>query len=481
MKQERARNIMLFFTDEQRRDTLGCYGNQVCRTPNIDAIAREGVLFEEAYTPTAVCTPARASLLSGVYPQKHLLVTNPKKTWGAPVTLNEKFPPFSHYLRQAGYNIASIGKWHIGKQSPAEFGFEGHFYPGWDETRDHPDYLQYLKDHNLPDFTVRDEIGGMLPNGKPGTTVAGVYNGPVEGTFTYYLAERTLEKLRAYARDYRQNGRPFFLSFHIFGPHLPYYLPEKYARMYDPADVVLPGAFDETFAHKPHIHKLYSHLWAADSLTREQWRQIIAMYWGYVTMIDDQIGRVLAALRECGLEEETAVFFATDHGSFEGNHRLNDKGPAAYDDIYRIPYLAKLPGGLRNKRAENFVTLMDLTATFIDLAGVPVPSHLDGRSLLPLLNGTSAEPWPDEVFLEFHGHQVPYAQRVVRTRDYKLIANLSDLHELYDLRRDPDELVNRIDDPEYDGVKKDLYARLCRHLRRIEDDTALSWIEKMYA
>jgi len=450
MESRRPCNILLVLTDEQRRDTLGCYGNSVCRTPNIDSLAESGVLFDQAYTPTAVCTPARSSLLTGVYPQKHLLVTNPKKTWGPPVVLNGNTPPFSRYLHAAGYNVASIGKWHIGKQSPAEFGFEGHYYPGWDEPRDHPDYLQYLRDKGLPPFTVRGEINGILPNGKPGTVIAGIYNGPVAGTFTYYLAERTIAKLREYAAKYRSDGQPFFLGFHIFGPHLPYYLPEEYARMYNPDHVTLPGGYRETFANKPYIHRLYSQLWACDSLSRRQWQEIIAMYWGYVTMIDGQIGRVLATLKELDLVDETAIFFSTDHGSFEGSHRLNDKGPAAYDDIYRIPFLARLPGPIRaGQREDRFVTLMDLTATFIDLAGQPVPEHLDGRSLLPLLHGEEVADWPAEVCLEFHGHQIPYPQRTVRTREHKLIANLADQHELYDLREDPDELTNRIDDPAY--------------------------------
>lgn len=476
----RPRNILFFFTDEQRRDTLGCYGNQVCRTPHLDALAHEGVLFTEAYTPTAVCTPARASLLTGVYPQKHLLLTNPKRTWGPPAALNDRFPPFAHYLRPAGYNTGSIGKWHIGTQSPAELGFDGQFYPGWDEPREHPDYLVYLRERNLPAFAVRDEIRGVLPGGRPGTVLAGIYEGPVEGTFTYYLAERTIGQLLKYAAEYKESGRPFFLGLHTFGPHLPYYLPAAYASMYDPADVALPGGFGETFAGKPFVHQLYSRLWACDSLSPEDWRRIIAMYWGYVTMIDEQIGRVLAALEECGLAGETAVFFAADHGSFEGSHRLNDKGPAAYDDIYRLPFLTRLPGGRRGETEDRFVTLMDLTATFLDLAGLPDPGHLDGRSLLPLLVGGRVAGWREEVCFEFHGHQIPYAQRTIRTKDYKLIANLADCHELYDLRRDPDELENRIDDPDYREVKAGLYARLCRHLEGIGDETARAWLERLY-
>ena len=377
--------------------------------------------------------------------------------------------------------MGTVGKWHIGDCAPADLGFDGLFYPGWDETREHPDYLRYLKDRGLPGFSVRDEIRGTLPNGRPGPILAGIHDGPVEGTFSYYLAERAIDKLNEYTSAQKQTGRPFFLGLHFFGPHLPYYLPEQYANLYDPADVVLPGGFQEDFTGKPYVHRLYSRLWTHDSFSRDQWRKTIAMYWGYVTLLDEQVGRVLTVLRGLGLEEETAVIFSTDHGSFEGSHRLNDKGPAAYDDIYRIPMSVRVPGLTRESRVEErLVTLMDLTATIIDLAGVPAPADLDGKSLLPLLRGETVEDWREAVFPEFHGHQIPYAQRTVRTADYKLIANLADVNELYDLCRDPDELTNRIDDPAYRDVKRHLYGLLCRHLDALGDDTSSTWLRWMY-
>lgn len=126
----------------------------------------------------------------------------------------------------------------------------------------------------------------------------------------------------------------------------------------------------ETFANKPRVQSHYSAHWTFDSFSPDQWRKLIAVYWGYVSLIDEQVGRVLGALDELGLTDDTAVLFTADHGEFTGSHRLHDKGPAMYDDIYRIPLLARVPGGPAAQTTDAFVTLTDLTPTILDLAGL---------------------------------------------------------------------------------------------------------------
>lgn len=471
-------NILFLFTDQQRRDSLGCYGNRVCRTPNVDALADEGVRFDHAYTPTAICTPARASLLTGVMPHKHKLLANFERNVGYNTELGDDAIPFSRYLRDAGYEVETEGKWHIGVvRGPEYYGFKGSHFPGWADPIDHEEYVAYLDQRGLPRFRVRDEVRGVFPNGQPSNVIAGVYDGPPEGTFTYFLAERTIERLRRHAES--GNKRPFFLACQWFGPHLPYFLPKEYLDMYDPNDVELPVSMGETFENKPRVQRHYSAHWAFDSFAPDQWRKIIAMYWGYVTFIDEQVGRILKALQELGLAENTAVFFSSDHGAFVGSHRMQDKGPAMYDDIYRIPLVAKMPGGARGIVDDHFVSLIDLTATFVDLAGVEVPEHFDGRSLLPLLRGEKVDDWRNYIVAEFHGHHFPYPQRMIRTDRYKLIVNPPDVNELYDLQNDPHELVNQIDNPEYRSVRDNLYALLYRELKSAGDNF-YHWMSSMF-
>jgi arylsulfatase A-like enzyme len=252
--------------------------------------------------------------------------------------------------------------------------------------------------------------------------------------------------------------------------------------MYDPADVPLPASMAETFEGKPVVQRHYSAHWAFDSFDEATWRRLIAAKWAYGTLLDEQLGRVLAELDHLGLADSTLVVFTCDHGAFTGAHRLQDKGPAMYDDIYRIHLLARLPaalGGVRGRREGRFVSLVDLPATWLDTAGVPVPATFDGRSLLPLLRGQSPGEWRRDVLCEFHGHHFPYPQRMLRTERYKLVINPPDVNELYDLQADSHELTNRIDDPAYAAVRRDLMGRLYRQLRE-RGDNFYHWMTTMF-
>lgn len=473
-------NILVLMTDQHRLDTLGCYGNQVCQTPALDALADGGVRFDAGFTPTAICTPARATLLTGVLPFRHTLLANYERNVGYREELDDTYPPFSRYLRDAGYQLGHEGKWHVGKvNGPAEYGFDGDHLPGWGNPVQHPAYLKYLADHGLPPYQLRHEVRGVFPNGEPGNLLGGILDQPVEATFEYFLAERTIARLRRYAADQRNSGQPFYLACHWFGPHLPYCLPEEYYRRYDPADVDLPASVAETFTDKPRVQRHYSAHWTFDCFTPDQWRELVAAYWGYVSLIDEQVGRILAELDELGLADDTAVVFTADHGEFTGSHRLHDKGPAMYDDIYRVPLILRAPGGRAGVVERRFATLTDLTPTFLDLAGLPVPEHFDGRSLLPLVHGDPVDDWPTELIAEFHGHHFPYPQRMIRTDRYKLVVNPVDCNELYDLAEDPDELHNRYHHPELAAVRQDLMRRLYDALRD-RGDNFYHWMTSMF-
>lgn len=474
----RQPNILFLFTDQQRADSLGCYGNSVCQTPNIDSLAAEGVRFSQAYTPTSICTPARASILTGVMPHRHRLLANFERNVGYLTELPDDVTSFAHDLRQAGYNVGTIGKWHIGQErGPDYYGFDGPHFPGWGPPVQHPAYQAYLEAKGLPPFSVRDPVRGRFPNGEPANVIAGLYDGPADGLFDTFIADQAIQQLRAYAAQ----DRPFFLACQWFGPHLPYFLPPDYYHRYAPEQVTLPATMAETFANKPRVQQHYAAHWAFDSFSPDEWRQIIAAYWGYVTLLDEQVGRVLATLDDLGLREETVVIFGSDHGAFVGSHRMQDKGPAMYDDTYRVPLVVRMPGGRSGVVEDRFVNLVDLTATFVDIAGAPIPAHFDGRSLRPLLEPSRAEPpaWRDYIVAEFHGHHFPYPQRMIRTATHKLVINPPDIDELYDLVNDPLEMVNQIDNPAYAEVRRQLAGQLYEELRA-SGDNFYHWMTSMY-
>ncbi|HEY4382920.1 MAG TPA: sulfatase-like hydrolase/transferase [Ktedonobacteraceae bacterium] len=480
MSNEQRQNILFLLTDQQRTDTLGCYGNTVVSTPAIDHLAQEGTRFTQCYTPTAICTPARATLLTGLLPFRHQLVANYERNVAYREELAPDTIPFSRYLHDAGYRVGLVGKWHVGlHRGPEDYGFEGLHYPGWGNPVHHPDYEAYLAERGLPPFKLKTEVRGTFPNGQPGNLLAGILDQPVEATFEYYLTERTIERLQSYAKGYHTEGVPFYLACHWFGPHLPYLVPESYYHKYDPSAIPLPPSIAETFAGKPRVQRSYSDHWTFDSLSLDQWRAIIAAYWGYATLIDEQVQRIIQAVHDSGLWDNTTIMFSTDHGAFAGAHRMEDKGPAMYDDIYRIPLIIRTPGAPQGQLDTHFTSLMDCTPTFLDLAGVPVAAHFDGVSLLPLIHGNVQENWRQEITAEFHGHHFPYPQRMIRTERYKLVVNPADVNELYDLQEDPYELLNRYDHPELAPVRQTLMNRLYELLRE-RGDNFFHWMSSMY-
>ncbi|WP_197363930.1 sulfatase-like hydrolase/transferase, partial [Streptomyces clavuligerus] len=492
------RNILFLMTDQHRTDTLGAYGAPGGHTPHLDALAASGTRFDRFYTPTSICTPARASLLTGYAPFRHRLLANYERNVGYREDLADDQFTFTAPLADAGYRLGLIGKWHTGvRRVPADFGFEGPYLPGWHNPVTHPDYLAYLDAHDLPPYAVTDPVRTRLPGGGPGPLLAARLRQPVEATFEHYLATRAIELLHRWAEEpgtdgeHRTNGepgtdeghradgepgangehrgdtspRPFFLAVHFFGPHLPYLLPDAYYDLVDPATVELPASLAETFEGKPPVQRNYSALWGHDSLTETEYRGLIAAYHGYVALIDLQIGRIRRAVDELGLTDSTAVVFTADHGEFTGSHRMHDKGPAMYEDVYRIPGLLQVPGAPAGVARREFATLTDVTATLLDLAGCDPAPAVDGRSLLPLTGGGPApEDWPREVVGEFHGHHFPYPQRMLRDERYKIVINPESVCELYDLDRDPHELRNAWDDPALRDVRDHLVHRLHRLL-----------------
>ena len=196
-------------------------------------------------------------------------------------------------------------------------------------------------------------------------------------------------------------------------------------------------------------------------------------------MIDFEIGRNLDVARELGLMDDTAMFFCADHGEFTGSHRLNDKGPAMYDDIYRIPFIARIPGLTHGTKCDDYVQLIDMTATFMEIAGLDPAQVEDGRSVVDLARGVEVPDWRRNIVCGFHGLHFPIQQRMLRTDDYKLVINHESLDELYDLRQDPSEINNVYAAPAYDKVRREMAAELYRQLVERGDSSFAKWMAAM--
>lgn len=473
------RNLLFVLTDQQRADSLGSYGNPLVATPNLDWLAASGTRFTNWFTPTAICTPARASLITGKAPFRHKVLANHERNVGYMEEIPEGEFSFAESLKDQGYNVGLFGKWHVGtKRAPADLGFDGPHLDGWHNAVDHPLYKNYLEENGLPPYQITDEIRGTFPNGHPALLMAARLQQPVEATFEHFLADLAIKRIKRYAKDYKDSGQPFFLAIHFFGPHLPYILPSEYFDLYGPDDVELPESVRETFENKPPVQKNYSEHWAFDTMTERQSRQLLALSMGYVAMIDMELGRVFEAMREHGLIDETAIFFSSDHGEFTGSHRLHDKGPAMYDDIYKTAGIVRIPGGPKGQVRDELVSLMDCTATILELAGADTHPATDSASLVRLVEGKQTA-WRDYIICEYHGHHFPYPQRMIRNHRYKLIVNPESVNELYDLEADPHELTNAYQHPELEATRSLLMTELYEALKA-RGDKFYHWMTSMY-
>ena len=470
-------NIVFVLTDEQHAHTLSCAGmGEPVRTPHVDALAEQGTRFTDAFCCSAICSPSRAALFTGRLPHRFGLVRNN-------LTLTPGLPNLAGLLSDAGYRLGWAGKWHTDTDTvPTDHGFEGKDIPGYGyptgPLRQKPDplqmqrhkvhYYEYLVDNGFDVPTLSDTQAAYIPQSAPGI-IHGRQSGPVEASIPGFVTEEGLRLVRSFCRRRQRDGQPFFVQINFFGPHNPCFIPEPYFSMYDPKDIPEPRSAKETFAGKPEVHKRSSLYWGGYSAPWSYWQEHLARYYGYCTLIDDQVARLRQEIEAGGEADNTILIFASDHGDMMGRHQLMDKGPFMYDDTYHVPLIVAGPGVSRGVCRE-FAYLHDLFPTMLDWAGVAQLPPMDlAQSLVPLLGGPGSWQSRDEVFGEFDEQINLYPQRMVRTRTHKFVYNSSDLCELYDLERDPHEMVNRIDDPDCKDVKEDLKARLLTHLTATED------------
>jgi len=467
-------NILFIVTDQHPLHGVSCYGAPVCRTPNIDFLALDGVKFTRAYTPCSICVPARASILSGLYPHNHGAFYNSGylQKWtenqiGAGV---EMYPA---RLKDAGYRTGFTGKWHGGlAEKPADVGFEGMNLPGHRSKWDSEDYLDYLKAKGLkvPERIIEWDAQGDNPRGG---NISGYLTGSLDGAPMMFLADYTNRMLREYAGD----SRPFFLACNFWGPHSPYVPTEDYRDMYDPRDIRPWASFEDDLSGRPAIHRKYRDVLFPEAARAdwETWSRVLARCYAQTTMVDTAIGTIINELKNLGIYNDTMIIFTADHGDTCGIHGgAFDKGAMAYEEVYRIPLIVKMPGNcFAGATRDSFVGLIDLADTFCETAGTTM-SASDGTSLLGLIENSSLE-GREDFFAEFNGHRLPVGQRILWWKDYKYVFNFADTDELYDMASDPTEMNNRVNDGEISDVLAEMKSRMRRQIEGTRDPLGPQW------
>ena len=436
------KNILLLFVDQQRQDCIGCYGNPIVQTPNIDRLAQNGIRFNNAYTPTPVCTPARTSLQTGLWAHNHGLIFNTARcdSNGGRKEPDPEIKFFSHFLKKKGWQLANVGKWHIGtgKNKPSVHSYEElPYYPDYGYPAKHKHYVEYLKKQGVDGFNIlsekRDPTGFRI--------YSGLQEGSQSASIPAYLANQTIDAIKSFSK----NESPFFISCNFWGPHAPYRITKKHYEMYRNTPIKAWPNFDCNLSDKPGVLQRYGEHWRTGWFTMDNLPELIGEYYGYISLIDEEIGRILKALENSGELERTLIIYSADHGSSVGSYRFWDKGFGMYDVITRIPMIVSHPS-IKPIVSDAFVTLLDLAPTFLEAAECDIPDIMDGSSLLPILKGRETAVREDHIVTEAFGHQLPFWQRMVRTQSYKYIYNPTALDEFYDLESDPHETRNIIEE-----------------------------------
>jgi arylsulfatase A-like enzyme len=471
------------------------------RTPTFDRLCAEGVRFDNAYTVCPLCTPARASLVTGQYPHGHGILNNDGK-FGSRQAFLPDAPIYSRDLRDVGYRSALIGKWHAvggGAGTAQDHGFEGWTAPGYGDPYSSQRYRDYLRERGLPidpmvdiEWHIRDasrlgrtrlETTGGKASGVAYHATAGVIEGPKEVHEAYFVTHLANQYLEERSRD----GEPFCLRVDPWGPHQPYYVAAPFAGTVDPDDIAPYPSFTHTLEDRPAHHRDFRAQITKGALpvTWDDWRPVVARCYEHIALVDDALGTVLETLDRLGMADNTIVMYSADHGDILASHGgLFDKGWLMVEETMRIPLAIRSPGytaghAVRGRQSPALVSNLDIVATVRDAAGVIVPRG-DGVSLLPLLTEPDLEnpAWREDLMLESHGHYGRnLLQRMLRWKNWKYVAHLDesgDHDELYDLDADPYELRNRIreaQDPTVRAAFAELQQRLVAQMIRFKDDS----------
>lgn len=508
-------NFLLFITDQQRADHLGCYGNPIVATPIIDALAARGWRAEEMHVASPICMPNRASLMTGRMPSVHGTRHN-----GIELSLDERTLPQA--LAEAGYRTAHVGKSHLQNMldAPGQYpretdppragearreGAGRHGQEIWRRWEADPDFdietpfygfqtVDLTIEHGDQEYGhwrrwVRQQtpeadrlIGAEHAIPTPSFALAAAGQAwrtrlPEELYPTTWVADRAIARLTEFAAG----EAPFFLYCSFPDPHHPFTPPGRYWDMYRPEDMLLPGSFD--LPHEdlpPHVRWLYDRRDDGTAVknspqpfacTAREAREALALNYGSISFVDAAIGRVLAALGSLGLAENTVVLFTSDHGDFMADHQLLLKGPIHYRGLTRVPFIWADPTRSEGTDVSDaLVQTTDIAPTILARAGV-LPWHgIQGRSLLPLVDD-SAETWRDSLLIEEEGQRYYMGfpdrvrMRTLLTHRYRLsIYDGVDWGELYDREQDPDEVRNLWRAPASTAFRLELTDALTRSM-----------------
>ncbi len=437
-------NILWICTDQQRYDTIHTLGNPHIRTPNLDRLVAQGIAFTHAHCQSPICSPSRASFLTGMYASTIHACINGNDHW------DEAAPLITKTLADTGYDCALAGKFHLSSAMahepelrPKDDGYRRFWYShaphqGIGKGNQYTDWLTSIGQ----DYKKLKKKYGYIPAKWHQTT---------------WCADRAIDFVK------EQRRGPWLCSVNIYDPHGPFDPPHEYVDRFDIESLPEPLFRESDLADQQRLAGVMFQSKAKRPAYPDA-KLTLAKYWAQIELIDENVGRMLEALEETGQRKNTIVIFTSDHGEMAGDHGLKKKGCRFYEGLVRVPLIFSWPGRFKDGlRSDALVELLDIAPTLLELAGLPIPEAMHGKSLLPILTG-QADPGHHRDFVRCEYYEVLEGPRsyatMLRTREYKLVNYHGHEHgELFDLKKDPHEFENQWDNPAYASVRFDLMKK----------------------
>jgi len=460
-------NLLFLWCDQQRKDTMSVYGNTKIHAPNLNKLAAESLVFLNPYDSQPVCTPARSTVMTGLWPHMNGCLANN-------IPLSKQIPTLPEILNDPDYRTGYFGKWHLGDEIFAQHGFEE-----WASTEDgYNKYYSKERDPNMRSGYCHFLIEkGYKPEKNDVFSRNFAVRLPIEHCKPKFLEMKAVDFLK------RHKGEPFILYVNFLEPHGPHWGPLN--DEHDPNQVDLPPNFNDPLEEDEPLFYRRRLESQKDAKTEADWRRFIAIYWGQVTQVDLSIGAILKALEDLGLAENTIVVHTADHGEMMGAHHLTGK-TVQFQESVQVPWLMRIPQmGRKQRLIERAVSHIDMVPTVLDCMGRPMEGRFPGQSLLPLARGEKVA--EDHVFIEWNfvegkgdktkkpsgkedkkgksseeagAESGPVPQAFIRTvvspDGWKLCLADRDKHQLFNLQKDPWETTNLY----YTGQHGEVITRL---------------------
>lgn len=453
-------NILIFMCDQFQGRVLT--QNKQVITPTLDKIMQEGVIFNNAYTPNPVCSPARASLMTGLLPHNHGVIYVNHCVDKDQSNLRTEHPHFAQKLSDGGYYTGYVGRWHVDRtHCPKDFGWSVDF------SIEGGLFEEKAKELIGIDYPLEEKFISNRKVQKPFGYSQNVLYGVVEEDMGTRCCGVSTTIALDFLKSAKEKEQPWCCYVGFNEPHDPYICSKQAYEMYDVDKIELPKSNLDTMMDKPGLYRKVAK--AFDDLTERERKEAMACYFGSVTEIDTQLCRIVDFLKETEQYDDTIIIFTSDHGDFLGAHGLYCKNVSAFEEAYNIPLIMCGPSIPKGAKYYARVGLQDLCPTLLDLASCEVIQNTDSCSFKPIFDDSEKQQDYMEGYAEYHGTRIMLTQRVLWDRNIKYVLNGFDEDELYDLEKDPYELYNLINNPIYKEILRKMCKKMWSYIKKTND------------